>query len=102
MKKKFNSFKEFYPYYIGEHENKYNKLVHFIGTTLFLIFFINLIFTAEINYLAYAFLSGYGCAWFGHFFIEKNKPATFYFPFYSFIGDWVMFTEILKGKHKIF
>ena len=102
MKKKFNSFKEFYPYYIGGHENKYNKLVHFIGTTLFLIFFINLIFTAEIKYLAYAFLSGYGCAWFGHFFIEKNKPATFYFPFYSFIGDWVMFTEILKGKHKIF
>ena len=101
MKKKFNSFKEFYPYYIGEHENKYNKLLHFIGTTLFLIFFINLIFTAEIKYLAYAFLSGYGCAWFGHFFIEKNKPATFTYPLYSFVADHLMYIEILRGKHRI-
>ena len=74
----------------------------FFANTIIRFFFINLIFTGEIKYLAYAFLSGYGWAWFGHFFIEKNKPATFYFPLYSFMGDWVMFTEILKGKHKIF
>ncbi len=57
--------------------------------------------TIDPTFLAYAIISGYGCAWFGHFFIEKNKPATFKYPFYSLIGDFVMFAEILKGKHKI-
>ena len=53
-------------------------------------------------YLLFALISGYAFAWIGHFFIEKNKPATFKYPFYSFIGDHKMFIEILQGKHKIF
>jgi hypothetical protein len=60
-----------------------------------------MIFSGEPKYLFYALLSGYSWAWVGHFFIEKNKPATFKYPFYSFIGDWRMFREILQGKHKI-
>ena len=51
--------------------------------------------------LLFALISGYAFAWIGHFFIEKNKPATFKYPFYSFIGDHKMFIEILQGKHKI-
>ena len=60
--------------------------------------------SARFNFLfiLYALLSGYGFAWVGHFFIEKNKPATFKYPFYSFIGDYKMYFEILQGKHKIF
>ena len=102
MKKEFNSFEEFYPYYIDEHKNKYNKLLHFIGTWCFIFFIIALLITGEPLYFLYAFLSGYACAWTGHFFIEKNNPATFYFPVYSLFGDWKMFAEILQGKHKIF
>ena len=102
MKKEFNSFEEFYPYYIDEHKNKYNKLLHFIGTSLSLCFIIALIITGEPKHIFYALLTGYAFAWTGHFFIEKNKPATFYFPIYSLFGDWKMFTEILQGKHKIF
>ena len=101
MKKKFNNFQDFYPYYIQEHKNKYTKLVHFIGSWLFIFFILNLIYSHEVKNLMFAFVSAYGFAWFGHFFIEKNKPATFYHPIYSFMGDCVMFTEILKGKHKI-
>lgn len=41
---------------------------------------------------------GYACAWFGHFYLEKNKPATFTYPFYSFLADWVMYKDILSGK----
>ena len=44
-------------------------------------------------------LIGYGCAWFSHFFIEKNRPATFKYPLWSFRGDWQMWAEILAGKH---
>ena len=50
----------------------------------------------------FALLSGYGFAWVSHFFIEKNKPATFTYPFFSLLSDYIMFWEILRGKHKIF
>ena len=43
-------------------------------------------------------LTGYGFAWVGHFFIEKNRPATFTYPFYSLAGDFVMFWDILTGQ----
>ena len=45
-----------------------------------------------------ALLCGYAFAWVGHFFFEKNRPATFKHPFYSFAGDWVMFKDILAGR----
>ena len=102
MKSEFKSFEEFYPFYIDEHKNKYNKLLHFIGTWIFLVFIILLVLTGQPKYIFYAFLSAYGWAWTGHFFIEKNTPATFKYPFYSLLGDWKMFREILQGKHKIF
>jgi hypothetical protein len=43
---------------------------------------------------------GYGFAWIGHFFVEKNKPATFKYPLYSLMGDWVMFKDIITGRIK--
>ena len=81
MKKQFTNFKEFYPFYIDEHKNKYTKLTHFIGSWFFLYFIANLLMTGDFWFLAYALIAGYGWAWFGHFFIEKNKPATFKYPF---------------------
>ena len=102
MKKKFNNFSEFYPYYLREHENKYTKLFHFIGSSLFIYFQIKFMVSFELKNIAFAFISAYGLAWFSHFTIEKNKPATFFNPIYSFLGDCVMYYEILKGKHKIF
>ena len=100
--KKFHTFKEFYPYYLEEHKDKKTKLVHFIGTCFSIFFLFRLVFTLNPINLLFALLAGYSFAWFGHFFIEKNKPATFKYPFYSFIGDHKMYFEILQGKHKIF
>ena len=99
---KYKTFKDFYPYYIEEHSKPKTKLLHFIGTSISLFFLVQLVITFDPIYLIYALLSGYGFAWVAHFFIEKNKPATFTYPFYSFIGDQKMFVEILMGKHKIF
>ena len=95
--KEYKTFKEFYPYYISEHDNKHTKLMHFIGTSISIFFLIKFFLTLNILFVLYALLSGYGFAWVGHFFIEKNKPATFSYPFYSFIGDYKMYVEILQG-----
>ena len=54
------------------------------------------------NFILFAPIFGYGFAWVGHFFFEKNKPATFKFPIYSFMGDWMMFKDILIRKEYIF
>ena len=99
---RYKNFKDFYPYYISEHDNKHTKLMHFIGTSLSIYFLIKFFLSFNFLFVLYALLSGYGFAWIGHFFIEKNKPATFKYPFYSFIGDYKMYFEILQGKHEIF
>jgi hypothetical protein len=99
---RYKSFEDFYPYYISEHDHKYTKLMHFIGTSISIYFLIKFILSFNFLFILYALLSGYGFAWVGHFFIEKNKPATFKYPFYSLIGDYKMYLEILQGNHKIF
>ena len=96
------TLKECYPYYLTEHSDKTTKLFHFIGTALSIFFIIRLVITLEPINFVFALLSGYGFAWVSHFFVEKNKPATFTYPFYSLLSDYMMFWEILKGKHKIF
>lgn len=101
MEKRHTNFKDFYPYYLSEHSHKTTKLLHFIGTSISLYFLFNFFRTFDFVYIILSLLSGYGFAWVSHFFIEKNKPATFKYPFYSFIGDHLMFIEIIMGKHKI-
>lgn len=88
--KVYHSFKEFYPFYRSQHRNTINQLLHNIGSILVLIVLFYAIFAGE-TYLFYILpIIGYGFAWVGHFVFEKNKPATFKYPVYSFIGDWVM------------
>ncbi|RPG43208.1 MAG: DUF962 domain-containing protein [Gammaproteobacteria bacterium TMED112] len=100
--KNYKNLKEFYPYYLTEHSGKQTKLFHFIGTALSIFFLVRLFITLNPINLVFALLSGYGFAWVSHFFIEKNKPATFTYPFFSLLSDYIMFWEILRGKHKIF
>lgn len=96
--KKYQTFKAFYPYYLKEHADKTNRTLHFIGTLLLIIFFIVGIVTGKWWFFALIPITGYGFAWVGHFFIEKNKPATFTYPFYSLAGDFMMFWDTLTGR----
>ncbi|GAA0859793.1 DUF962 domain-containing protein [Aliiglaciecola litoralis] len=98
--KRFNSFAEFYPYYLSEHENKTCRKLHFIGSSLIILTIAYALLTQHWQVLWALPILGYGFAWVGHFFFEHNKPATFTYPFYSFLGDWVMFKDILTGKIK--
>jgi hypothetical protein len=99
MSKKFSSFKEFYPFYLAEHSNKTCRALHFVGSTLVICILIVVVATRQFKLLFLIPIIGYGFAWVGHFLFEKNKPATFKYPLYSFIGDWVMWWQILtRGK----
>jgi hypothetical protein len=95
-----SSFAEFYPLYLREHSNRTCRRLHFTGSTLALVCLAVGITRGQPIYLLYALLSGYGFAWLGHFGFEKNKPASFKRPLYSFMGDWVMYRDIWAGKIK--
>ncbi len=97
---KFASTAEFYPFYLSEHANRTSRRLHFVGTTLALGLLVTSIVSMNAWYLLGALLCGYAFAWVGHFFFEKNRPATFKYPFFSFAGDWIMWSEILRGKIK--
>src|SRR5512134_3823090 len=90
----FTSFAEFYPFYLGEHSNRTCRRLHFLGSTLALVCLIMLLATGRPQYLLYGLLCGYGFAWVGHFAFERNKPASFKRPLYSFMGDWAMYKDI--------
>lgn len=94
----FNSFSEFYPYYLAEHKNKICRRLHFIGSTVVLAILFYALLTQQWQLLWLLPVAGYGFAWVGHFYFEKNKPATFKHPFYSLWGDWVMYKDIIRGK----
>jgi hypothetical protein len=98
MSQAFASFSEFYPYYLSEHANTTCRRLHFVGSCIVLGFVAAAVVTLNGWWMLAALFSGYGFAWVGHFFFEKNKPATFKYPFYSFAGDWVMFKDMLTGK----
>jgi len=92
------SFSEFYPLYLSEHRNRTSRRLHFIGSTLVIVCVLMLLATGRMQYLLYGLLCGYGFAWIGHFGFEKNKPASFKRPLYSFMGDWVMYRDIWLGR----
>ncbi len=98
MEKTYQTLAEFYPYYLTEHRNATSRRLHFIGTTLFFCVFFYAIFTAQWTFLIALPLVGYGFAWTGHFFFEHNKPATFKYPFFSLMSDFIMFWHILTGQ----
>lgn len=88
----------FWPFYLAEHSHKANRALHFLGSTFAIICVVNAIARPEPLWLIGALAGGYGFAWVGHFFIEKNRPATFKYPLKSFLGDWRMYYLTLTGK----
>jgi hypothetical protein len=94
----FRSFADFWPYYLSEHSKPATRLLHCAGILIGIAFLILLIATGRWWLFPLALIPGYGFAWIGHYFIEKNRPATFTYPFWSFISDWKMLALILTGK----
>ena len=96
--KTYQSLAEFYPYYLSEHENRTSRRLHLIGSSIGLIHLFYALISWQYQPLLLGLIIGYGFAWVGHFFFEKNKPATFKYPLYSFCSDWLMYRDIVTGK----
>lgn len=96
--KLFQSFQEFWPYYLGEHKLITCRALHYIGTVASAGLLILLIVTQQWAWLPLVLVAGYGPAWIGHFFVEKNRPATFTYPWWSLLGDYKMFYMAIKGE----
>lgn len=98
MTERFASFSDFYPFYLSEHRHPVCRRLHFIGTLSVILMGLVVLVTAQWWLLVAMPVLGYGFAWAGHFFFEKNRPATFQYPLYSLWGDFVMFKDILTGR----
>jgi len=95
---RIKTYQEFYKFYLGEHSNKTCRVLHVIGTTIVFALALTAIYHWQPILFLYVPLAGYGFAWVGHFFFEKNKPATFKYPLWSLKSDFKMYFDILSGK----
>lgn len=95
---RYRTFADFYPFYLGEHASRVSRRLHFTGTSIACV----LLVVAVANQIWWlplaALVQGYALAWVGHFFFERNKPATFKYPLFSFLGDLRLWWEIISGK----
>lgn len=96
----YRSVAEFYPFYLSQHESRTNRRLHFIGTSLVIGFMLAALVTGKYLLLAALPFAGYGFAWLGHYAFEKNRPATFTYPFYSLACDFLMYKDMLTGRIK--
>lgn len=95
---RLQSFETFWPFYLGEHSLPATRWFHFVGSWVALLNLVTAVVTLTPAYVLGALLSGYAFAWVSHFFIEKNRPATFTYPLWSFVGDWKMWAMMLTGR----
>ena len=95
---RYQSFDEFFPFYLREHSNAANRAVHFVGTSAGMCAVVVAFATGNGWWALAAPLLGYGAAWYGHFFIEHNKPASFKYPWWSFRGDFKMYRLMLTNQ----
>ena len=96
--RKFNSFAEFWPHYVAEHSKSATRLLHLIGTTIGVGCAVFFVASGRWWLFPLGIIPGYGTAWIAHFFVEKNRPATFQYPFWSFMSDYKMIAMMLTGR----
>ncbi|MBO2676002.1 DUF962 domain-containing protein [Shewanella algae] len=100
MEQKYKSFAEFYPFYLSQHSDPVCRGLHYLGSTLVLLILLFSLVSGQFVWLLALPVVGYGFAWIGHFGFEHNKPATFQYPVYSLMADWVMLAQFVSGKRR--
>ena len=94
----FSTFEEFWPFYVGQHSKAGTRVFHFVGTTLGLVSLVSAVASGRLILLVRGLVLSYGLAWIGHFAIEKNRPATFQYRWWSFLGDMRMYGLMWRGR----
>jgi hypothetical protein len=93
-----DSYARFWDFYVQEHSKPLTRLLHFTGTTLGLVLLVCFIATGRWYLFPVFLVVGYAFAWFAHFVIEKNRPATFKYPLWSLISDFKMMWYMITGR----
>ena len=96
--KRFETFEEFWPFYLGEHRSPASRALHYAGTTMALGTIAAAALTMNPTWLLLTPVVGYGPAWVGHYIVEGNRPATFKYPLWSLRGDFKMLGLAVRGK----
>lgn len=97
----YSTFRDFYPFYLGEHSDRRCRRMHVLGSALVIVFLVAALTSRNAWWLVAMPVCGYGCAWIGHFAFQRNRPATFRHPLYSLMGDWMMFADVLRGRVRL-
>jgi hypothetical protein len=98
MTERITTYEKFWPFYLGEHSLPATRWFHFVGSTLGVIALVAGLVQGSMMGLPAGLFSGYAFAWFSHFVIEKNRPATFTYPLWSFGSDWRMWALMATGR----
>jgi hypothetical protein len=98
MAKPIKTYSDFWPFYLAEHSKPSTRALHYFGTTLVFVALAAAIWTGNWWLLLLMPVAGYLFAWIGHFFVERNRPATFTYPFWSLISDFRMYFVWLSGR----
>lgn len=98
MSERYRSFASFYPFYLSQHRHPVCRRLHYVGTTLVILTVVYAVSAGHWRALWLAPVFGYGFAWAGHFFYERNRPATFQYPFYSLVADFRLFFDRLRNR----
>jgi hypothetical protein len=93
-----NRYDDFWDFYVGEHSKPTTRVLHFIGTSLGILLLLWFIWSGRWYFFPLFLVVGYAFAWFAHFVVERNRPATFKYPFWSFISDFKMMWYMLTGR----
>jgi hypothetical protein len=97
---RYSSLKEFFPFYLREHQHPTSRILHFTGTALIGLWIALAVISRNPTWLWMLPIGGYGFAWVGHAFFERNKPATFQYPLYSLASDFILFWRLLTGRER--
>lgn len=92
------NYSEFWDFYVREHSKPATRALHFIGTSLGLVLLLWFVWSGRWYYFPLFLVVGYAFAWFAHFVVEKNRPATFKYPLWSFVSDFKMMWFMITGR----
>jgi hypothetical protein len=98
MSERFQTFDEFFLFYLRQHSRRGNRMLHLLGTTVGLGMTIATIILRH-PWLALLWIPvGYAFPWVGHLLLERNRPATWGHPGWSFLSDFRMIGLMISGR----
>ena len=98
MAGRYQSFAQFWPFYLAEHSRPRTRALHYAGTTLVVAIVLLALASGRWLLLLAVPIAGYGFAWLSHMTVERNRPATFTYPTWSLMADFRMWALWLTGR----